>query len=90
MITPLSTCQATPGVLCPVLVSTIQERHGQTGKYPKEGHEDDQTAGEPALFGKAQGIRTLLPGEAKAQRGTLSQYSSTYRAATESTEALSS
>jgi len=29
----------------------VKKRHGQTGKGPKEGHEDDQRAGEPALWG---------------------------------------
>lgn len=36
----------------PAGVSTIQERHRQTGDSPKEGHKGDQRAGEPALCGK--------------------------------------
>lgn len=32
-------------ILCPVLVSTIQERHSQTGQSQKESHEDDQRGG---------------------------------------------
>lgn len=47
--TLLSACQAVPGILCPVLILTIQERRRETGKGPKEGHEDDQRAGEAAL-----------------------------------------
>jgi len=38
----LSTYQAAPGVLCPVLAPTSLERHGQTGEGPKEDHGDDQ------------------------------------------------
>jgi len=30
----------------------MQKRHGQPGEVPKEGHKDDQRAGEPALQGK--------------------------------------
>lgn len=38
-----------PGVLCPLLVVTIQERCVQTGEGPKEAYGDDQRTGEPAL-----------------------------------------
>lgn len=36
VLTLLSTCHATLGVLCPVLVPTFQERHEQSGKGPME------------------------------------------------------
>lgn len=45
----LSACQATPGLLCPVLVPTNQKRCRQTGESPNEGHKDDLKAGEPVL-----------------------------------------
>ena len=45
---PLSAHQAAPGLPCPALVPTIQKCR-QTGEGPKEGHEDDQRAGEPAI-----------------------------------------
>lgn len=35
----------------------------QTGQDPKEGREDDQRAGEPALGGKTEGDKSFLPGE---------------------------
>lgn len=41
VIIPLGAGQAAPGVLCPVLVPTIQERHRQTGEGLKEGCKDD-------------------------------------------------
>lgn len=48
-IIPLSACQVTSSMLCPVLVPTIQKRCGRTGQGPKEGHKIDRRAGEPAL-----------------------------------------
>lgn len=70
MITLLySARQATPRVLCSVLVPTIQG-YRQTRGGPKEGHKDDERAGEPAVQGKTKGIRSFLPGGEKA-RGSL-------------------
>lgn len=34
----------TPGVLCPVLIPTIQKRFKKTGEGPNKGHNDDQRA----------------------------------------------
>lgn len=45
----LSACQAASGVPCLVSIAIIQERCGQTGKGPKEDHEGDHRAGQPAL-----------------------------------------
>ncbi|GAB0190814.1 mitochondrial enolase superfamily member 1 [Grus japonensis] len=54
--TLLSACQATPAILCSVLVPTIQKRCGQAGDGPEEGHQHDQRTGKPAIWGKAERI----------------------------------
>ena len=36
-----STCEATPGALCPVLGLSVQERHGSTVKSQAKGHKYD-------------------------------------------------
>lgn len=56
-------CQASSGVLCLVLVPTVQQRHGKTGEGSKEGYKHGQRAEEPALQGKTEGVTSFLPGE---------------------------
>jgi len=45
----LSTDEAEPEVLCPVLGSSVQERAGHTGKCQKESHLDDEGTAAPGL-----------------------------------------
>jgi len=45
----LSTGGATPGVLCPVLGSSVQERHGHAGHSQMKCHKDDQGTGASLL-----------------------------------------
>jgi len=35
----------------------FKKRHGQTGEGPKEGHKDDQRAGEPAYEERPKELR---------------------------------
>lgn len=41
VILPLSTGEATSGVLCPVPSSPVQDKHGLTGVSPVKGQQDD-------------------------------------------------
>ncbi|KAJ7407916.1 hypothetical protein BTVI_61474 [Pitangus sulphuratus] len=63
---PRTDCQDAAGVLCPVLIPTIQERCGHTGDSPNMDCEDGQRAGEHALQGNAEGVTSFLCEEEKA------------------------
>ena len=46
---PLCSGETLPGVLCPALEPSAQERHGPVGVGPEEGHKNDLRAGTPLL-----------------------------------------
>ena len=45
----LCTGEISPGVLCPDVESSVQERHGPVGVHPEEGHKNDPRDGTPLL-----------------------------------------
>jgi len=58
--------ETSPGVLCPALEPSAQERHGPVGEVPEDINKDDPRAGAPLLCGKAERVGTVQPGEEKA------------------------
>jgi len=59
-LSPLfSTGEAITAVLCPVLGSTVQERHGHTEDSPVRGHQDDEGTGAFLLRVKAERVGTV-------------------------------
>jgi len=48
----LSTGEATPSVVCPVLGSPVEERHGCTGESPANGLKVDEGSGASLLMMK--------------------------------------
>ena len=61
--------EAPSAVLCPVLVSSVQERWGATGESPAESYGDEEGTGASLLWGEAEGAGLVQPGEEKAERG---------------------
>jgi len=55
-----------PGVLCPALEPPVQETPRPVGVGPEEGHRNDERAGTPLLWGKAETVGAVQPGEEKA------------------------
>jgi len=49
VIPPLGAAEASPGVLCPDVESSIQERHGPVGVCPQEGLRTNPMNGTPLL-----------------------------------------
>ena len=65
-VTLLRSGKTPPGVLCPALESSAQERHRSVGTGQEKGHKNDQGAGTAMLRGKAERVGALQPGEEKA------------------------
>ena len=50
----LCTDEASPGVLCPDVDSSVKERHGPDGVHPEEDNKNDPRDETPSLQGQAE------------------------------------
>ena len=60
--------EASPGVLCLDVESSVQEKHGPVRVCPEEGHKNNPMDGTPPLLGQARKAGTFLPGEEEILR----------------------
>ena len=58
--------ETSSGVLRSALEPSAQEGHGTVGAGPKEGYKNDPRAGAPLLWGQAEKVGLVQPGEVKA------------------------
>lgn len=58
--------ESSPGVLCPDVEYSVQERYGPVGVHPEEGHRNDSRDGTLLPLGQAEGAEAVRPGEEKA------------------------
>ena len=66
VILTLCSGEASPGVLCPDVESSVQEKHRSVGALPEEGQKEDPSNGKPLLQGQAEIAGAFQPGEEKA------------------------
>ena len=64
----LCTAEVSPGVLCPGVEHSVQERHGPVGACPEKGHINDPRNVTSLLRGQAESAGAVQPGEEKAAR----------------------
>jgi len=60
--------EASPGILCPDVESSVQERHGPVGVCPEEGQKNDPKDEIPLLQGQAERGGAVQHGEVKPSR----------------------
>jgi len=65
--TLLHSGETPPGVLHAALEPSAHARCGSVGAGPEEGHKNDQKVGTSLLWGKAERVGAVQPGEEKAE-----------------------
>jgi len=60
--TTLCSGEASPGVLCPDVETSVQERHRTVGSHPEEGHENDPWGQTSLQQGQTERAGAVQPG----------------------------
>lgn len=72
------TCEATSGVLCPLLASPVQEKHWYTGASSMEGHKNGEVLGAQDVWEKAEKAGSVTSWGREGWRETLVLSTPTY------------